>query len=81
MPLEKNHMNDTANPTPDDATLTALDLLCSAYAIASRQGRETNWPVFQARVAECLAALGLSGATPRTFRIHGKPDGDTPSKN
>jgi len=66
---------------PCNATLTALDLLCSAHAIASRQGRETNWPDFQARVAECLAAFGLNGATPRTFRIHRKPDGDMPSKN
>ncbi len=52
-----------------DPMLEAIELLCSAWMIASRGGKDTNWPAFQARLTECLAEFNRNGMTPRTFRI------------
>lgn len=46
-----------------------IELLAAAFAIADRQGRETNWTRFRDSLLKCLAAHGRNGVTPRTYRL------------
>lgn len=59
----------------------AIELLCSSYQIAARQGRETNWPAFAASLEKCLAKFNRNGVTPRTYRMPIAGDHYDPSKN
>lgn len=74
-------------PNDHDLLLTeANELLRSAYAIASRDGAETNWPAFRNKVFDALVRqnMALRGTahpdaavvTPKTFRIRPEPTGD-----
>lgn len=45
--------------------LALEDLLKSARSIAEREGINTAWDVFDARIA----SLGIGSVTPKTFRI------------
>lgn len=55
----------------------AVELLCSAHEIASREGKDTNWPVFLSSLKKCLASFRRNGVTERTYRLcreeHGEP--------
>ena len=55
-----------------EALKEAIELLCSAHEIASREGRDTNWSLFKESLRKLLAQYGRNGITPRTYRIvHG----------
>lgn len=45
--------------------LEANELLRSAYAIAQRNGEETNWEAFRGQLKKALDAQHESGLTPR----------------
>jgi hypothetical protein len=47
--------------------LEANELLRSAYAIAQRNGEETNWEAFRGQLKKALDAQHESGLTPRTL--------------
>jgi hypothetical protein len=71
----------TDMPNLVHAVEEAVELLCSAHAIASRKGAQTNWPAFMANAEKCLARFGRSTATPRTYRLVGDNDPSRPSEN
>ncbi len=54
--------------TAEGRLAQAIDLLSSAFQIAERAGKDTNWDAFKGSLLRVLHANNRNGNTPRTYR-------------